>query len=31
VRPHLEPAAFAAATERGHELDVGAVLAEHGL
>jgi len=31
VRPHLEPEAFAAATARGRELDVGAVLAEHGL
>lgn len=31
VRRHLEPAAFAAATARGQELDVGAVLAEHGL
>jgi len=31
VRPHLEPEAFAAATARGQKLDVGAVLAEHGL
>ena len=31
VRPHLDPAAFAAASALGQELDMGAVLAENGL